>query len=300
MNASNNHAFWTALDRALEEVPEQEQQFLLMDANARTGRREKGRVGSKDNKNVGAYGRDTLNDNGELLLSFANNHDIALVNMFFSTPNGGVSHTSNERGKTRIGYILRRQRDRILVWNVTVHPQPSFVLISDRNIVSAPVKFIGHFAQTRRLRASAKPPADRKRLVTDPQVRQEVVTAVERHLRENPPGDSSVDDVEAAFAAAIMRTAELVIAPQERRRPGRDWSGDAQTEAELQAATEAMRCSLKWLPGDLALTVRPRDCYRRSSGGFNRIARPRTLCLWCAGCRKLAGRQVLRSERVTA
>ena len=49
-----------------------------------------------------------------------------------------------------------------------------------------------------------------------------------------------MDDVEATFAAAIMLTAELVIPPQERRRPGRGWSGDARTEAELQAATDAM------------------------------------------------------------
>ena len=129
---------------------------------------------------------------------------------------------------------------RKFVRNVTVHPQPSFLPISDHNIVSAPVKLLGHFARNRRLTASAKPPVDRRRLVTDPQLRQEVATAVERHLRANPPGDSNVDDVEAAFAAAIMRTAELVIPPQERRRPGRGWSGDARTEAELQAATVAM------------------------------------------------------------
>ena len=65
-----------------------------MGANARTRRREKGGVGSKDSKNLGAYGRDILNDNGELLLSFANNHDLAIVNTFFSTPKSGVSHTS--------------------------------------------------------------------------------------------------------------------------------------------------------------------------------------------------------------
>ena len=74
---------------------------------------------------------------------------------------------------------------------------------------------------------------DRRCPVTDPQLRQEVTTAVRRHLRANPPEDSNVDDVEAAFAAAIMRTAELVIPPQERRRPGRGWSGDAHMEAEL-------------------------------------------------------------------
>ena len=82
-------------------------------------------------------------------------------------------------------------------------------------------------------RVSAKPPMDRRRLVTDPQLRQEVTTAVGRYLRANPLGDSNVDDIETVFAAAITRTAELVIPPQERRRPGRGWSGDAQTEAEL-------------------------------------------------------------------
>ena len=74
-NASKKHAFWTTLDsRAVKEVPRHEQMFVLMDANARTGRRGKGWVGSKDNKILGSYGRDTFNDNGELLLSFANNY----------------------------------------------------------------------------------------------------------------------------------------------------------------------------------------------------------------------------------
>ena len=36
-----------------------------------------------------------------------------------------------------------------------------------------------------------------------------------------------------------------------------------------------VRFSLKWLPGDLAITVRRRDCYRKSNAGFDRIARPR-------------------------
>ena len=169
-NASYKHAFWATFDRAVKGVPRHEQLFMLMDANARTGRREKGGVGSKDNKSLGAYGRDTLNDNGELLLSFANNHDLAIVNTFFSTPKGGVSHTFNGRGKKRIDYILTRQRDRKLVRNVMVHPQPSFLPISDHNIVSAPVKLLGHFARNRRLRVSAKPPVDHRRLVTDPQL----------------------------------------------------------------------------------------------------------------------------------
>ena len=234
-NASNKHAFWTTLDRAVKDAE----------------RREKGGVGGKDNKSLGAYGRDTLNDNGELLLSFANNYGLAIiVNTFFITPKGGVSHTFNGRGKKHIDYILTRQRDRKLVRNVRVHTQPFFLPISDHNIVSVPVKFLGHFARNRRRRVSAKPPVDRRRLVTDPQLRQEVATAVGRPLRANPLGDSNVDDVEAVFAAAIMRTAELVIPPQERRRPGRGWSGDAQMEAELLTATDAMHATWQRLKTD--------------------------------------------------
>ena len=140
------HVFWMILARAVKEVPIHEQLFVLMDANARTGRREKGGVGSKDSSNLGAYGRDTLNENGELLLPFANNHDLAILNTFFSKPKGGVSHTFNGQGKKRIDYILTRLRDRKFVRNVTVHLQPSFFPISDHNIVSAPVKLLGHFA----------------------------------------------------------------------------------------------------------------------------------------------------------
>ena len=59
------NAFWTALERVVKEVPEHEQLFVLMDANARTGRRGGGKLGSKECKVLGAYGRDNLNDNGE-------------------------------------------------------------------------------------------------------------------------------------------------------------------------------------------------------------------------------------------
>ena len=116
--------------------------------------------------------------------------------------------------------------------------------------MSAPVKPLGHLARNRRLRVSAKPPLDRRGLVAGPQLRQEVATAVGRHLRAKLPEDSSVDDLETAFAAAIMRTAELVVPSQEQRGPGRGWSGDAQTEAELQTATDAMHAEWQRLKTD--------------------------------------------------
>ena len=95
-----------------------------------------------------------------------------------------------------------------------MHPQLSFLLISDHSVVFAPVKLIGHFVRNHRLRTSAKPPVDRRYLMTGPQLRQEVATVVGRYLGANPLGDSSGDKVEAAFAAAIMPTAELAISPQ--------------------------------------------------------------------------------------
>ena len=95
-------------------------------------RRKKRGVESKDSGIVVAYGRDTLNHNGVLLLlSVANNHGLAFMNTLFSTPKGGVSR----RGKKRNGYILMRQRDPKLVRNVTVHPRLSFLPISNNNIL---------------------------------------------------------------------------------------------------------------------------------------------------------------------
>ena len=70
--------------------------------------------------------------------------------------------------------------------------------------MSAPVKLLGHFARNHRLRAPAKLPVDRRHLLTDPQLRKEVATAVGRQLRANPTGDSNMDGVEAAFTGGPL------------------------------------------------------------------------------------------------
>ena len=109
------HTFWTALERVVMGVPEHEQKFMLLDANARTGRRGGRKLGSEECKILGTYGRDTLNDNSERLLSFSANHGLALLNPFFVTAKNAVVHTLNERGEPHIGYILTRRRARKLV-----------------------------------------------------------------------------------------------------------------------------------------------------------------------------------------
>ena len=141
-----------------------------------------------------------------------------------------------------------------------MHPQASFLPILDHSIVPAPVKLLGHFAPSRRLRVSAKPPVDRRRLVTDPRLRQKVVTAVGRHFMANPPGYSNMDDVEVALAAAIV----------ERRRPGRGWSRDAQTDAELQATTDAMYVAWQRLKTDTTDT-QLRKAVRKACNWLKRV-----------------------------
>ena len=53
-SVGRKHAFWTVLERAVKEVPEHEQLFVLMDASVRTGRRGRGKLGSEECKVIGA------------------------------------------------------------------------------------------------------------------------------------------------------------------------------------------------------------------------------------------------------
>ena len=83
------HAFWTALDRVIREVPEHEQWF-----------------GSKECKVLGFYGRDTFNDNGERVLSFSADHGLAPLNtLFFNTTKNAISHTFNGWDKGNISRV---------------------------------------------------------------------------------------------------------------------------------------------------------------------------------------------------
>ena len=83
--------YMTALDSTVKPVPSREHVFILTDANARTGKRGEG-GGETDSKVLGAYGRDMLNENGKLLLRFAEDNILVLLNTFFSNPKRGVSY----------------------------------------------------------------------------------------------------------------------------------------------------------------------------------------------------------------
>ena len=124
----------------MKEVPDPVRLLVLMGANTRAGRRGAGGLGSENCKILGADGRDTLNDNGERPLFVSATHGLALLDTFSSTAKNTTSHTFNERNKTCFDYMLTKQRDRKLVRDVIVHPQPPFLPISDHNI--APTHFL--------------------------------------------------------------------------------------------------------------------------------------------------------------
>ena len=83
----------------------------------------------------------------------------------------------------------------------------------------------------------------------------------------------------------LLRQARTILLELHRLQKGRQ---DGVRELPRHLA----RVPRGWLPGDLVDTVRPRDYYRKSSAGFDRIARPPTKCLWWMGCRKLGEIQV--------
>ena len=77
--------YMAALNCTVAPIPARKYVFVLTDANTRTGKRDEG-GGEADSKVLGVYGRDVLNENGKLLLSFA--EDKKSSEHFVLHPNG--------------------------------------------------------------------------------------------------------------------------------------------------------------------------------------------------------------------
>ena len=103
--------YMAALNCIVASMPVREYVFILTDAKARTGRRGEG-GGEADTKVLGAYGRDNFNENGKLLLGFAEDYNLALLNTFFCIPKSGASYTfqgtNRSKGQARLDYILTK------------------------------------------------------------------------------------------------------------------------------------------------------------------------------------------------
>ena len=140
-------------------MPTREYFLVFTDANARTGKRGEG-GGEEDSKLLCAYGRDVLNENGKLLLGFADDNKFALLNIFFCTRKRGVSctfqSTNRSKGQARLDYILTKQADRRLVRCVNVRRPRLEAPESDHILVHAKVPIPHRSAPNRWRRETIK------------------------------------------------------------------------------------------------------------------------------------------------
>ena len=100
--------YTAAFNSAVASVPAREYVFVLTGANARTGRRGV-ESGNADSKVLGAHDRDVLNENGKLLLGFAEDNKLALLNTFLYAQKGRVLHIpkhNRSRVQSRLDYTL--------------------------------------------------------------------------------------------------------------------------------------------------------------------------------------------------
>ena len=197
-------------------MPSSDYLFVLIDANARTSVR----IGEEDCKGIGAYGRDTRvsDSNRTSLLRFAGDKKLALVNTFFSVPNGCTFRTFNgtrPADRNRVDYILTRQPHHKLVRNVTVHLQPR--ADSDLIIVCARARLPGRFARIRKQRApTGRKSIDRRAITSDTDRRERLIQLVASQLTQTKFG-GTVGETAALFTDTLLRSAEEVMPGQIRQ-----------------------------------------------------------------------------------
>ena len=181
-----------AINSAVASVATQEYVFALKDTDNRTGRRGEG-SGEAESKILGAYGQDVFNENGNLLLRFAEGNKLALLSTLFCSSKSGVSYTfqsaSRSKGQTRLDYILTKQAGRRLIRCVNVRRPALEAPQSDNNPVYARVHIPRRSAPHRRKRDSTKvtmKTSDLWRLTADPNLRCQVTNAIVASLPPTP------------------------------------------------------------------------------------------------------------------
>ena len=191
---------------------------------------------------LGAYGRKKLNENGKLLLGFAEDNKLALLNTFFCTPQSGVSYTfqsaNRSKGQARLDYILTKQADRQLIRCVNVRRPPLEAPESDHNLVYAKVRIPRRSAPNRRKRDSKKETpklADLRRLMTDPNLRCQVANAMVDALPPTPDG-TCIGDIATDMADVMLSTAVELVPRSKRPRGAQGWCAGPGAEDEINAA----------------------------------------------------------------
>ena len=211
-----NATYMAALNCTVASVPAREYVFALTDANARTEKRGEG-GGETGSRMLGAYGRDKLDENDKILLGFAEDNKLALLNNFFCTLESGVSYVfqsaNRSKGQAHLDYILTKQADRPLIHCVDVCRPPLEAPKAVHNLVYANVRIPRRSAPNRRKRDSTNETpkqAELRMLMTDLNLRCQVANAMVDALPPISDG-TSISDIATHMADVMLSTAvELV------------------------------------------------------------------------------------------
>ena len=202
---------------------------------------------------LGAYGRDKLNENGNLLLDFAEDNKIALLNTFFCTLKSGVSYTfqsaNRSKGQARLDY---KQADRRLIRCVYVCRPPLEATESDHNLVYARDRIPRRSAPNRRKRDSTKETpklADLRGLMTDPNLRCQVANATVDALPPTPDG-SCIGDIAADMTDVMLSTAAELVPRSKCPRGAQSWCAGPGVEAEINEAWQQRENARRHLPSE--------------------------------------------------
>lgn len=139
--AENNEAlvnkkdeFFEKLSREISKIGTAREVIVAGDMNARTGKK-------INNKTVGQFGEDTINDNGYRLIALSEHNQLKILNGFFEHPlihkYTWTQHTKKLR--SIIDYILIRQRTKLITEDVRAYREPTCG--SDHYLIKAKIIF---------------------------------------------------------------------------------------------------------------------------------------------------------------
>lgn len=107
--------FFGCLDDILTSTGNQREVILMGDLNSRVGKK-------NNNLIVGQFGEDTLNDNGERLVSICQQHSLKIMNGFFQHKDihKFTWHQETRQLRSIIDYIIMRQNSKLMCQDVRV------------------------------------------------------------------------------------------------------------------------------------------------------------------------------------
>ena len=175
-------------------------------------------------------------------MGFTEDNKLALLNIFFCTPKGGVSYSfqsaNRNKGQARsLDYILTKQVDHRLIRCVNVRCPPLETLESDHNLVHAKVRIPRRSAPNRRKRDTTKETsklADLRRLMTDPNLRCQVANAMVDALPPIPDG-TCISDIAPGMADVMLSTSAEMGPRSKCPRGAQGWCVGPGVEAEMNA-----------------------------------------------------------------